>query len=251
MDQKLRILFAGESWMSHGTHIKGFSTFETGFYEEGWAPLKAAFESGGHQLTYLRNHEAGTQFPFTAEELAEYDVVILSDLPADTLLLHPDTFNHGKTTPNRLRAIVEYVRGGGSFLMIGGYMSFSGWNGRAAYHFTPLAEILPVKLYGIDDRVEAPEGVSPEYTSEQHLVLAGIPSAWPHFLGYNKLLPSEGEVVMTCQGDPFLSLRYFGEGRTGAFASDCSPHWAPLEFVNWEYYSVFWNRLVAWLAGKL
>jgi uncharacterized membrane protein len=250
LDQKLCILFAGESWISHGTHIKGFSTFETGFYEEGWAPLKAAFESAGHELTYLRNHEAGVHFPFASEELTEYDVVILSDIPADTLLLHPDTFNHGKRTPNRLRSIVDYVRNGGGFLMIGGYMSFSGWNGRAAYHFSPLAEILPIKLHGIDDRVEAPEGVFPEYVETEHAVLAGIPSSWPHFLGYNKLIPGEGEVVMTCQGNPFLALRSIGKGRTGAFASDCSPHWAPPEFVAWEHYPAFWNQLIGWLAGK-
>ncbi|MFK4996867.1 glutamine amidotransferase [Bacillus sp. N9] len=34
------------------------------------------------------------------------------------------------------------------------------------------------------------------------------------------------------------------EGKTAAFASDCSPHWGSLEFLNWEYYSEFWANVV-------
>ena len=247
---KLRILFAGESWMSHGMHMKGFSSFETGYYEEGWAPLREAFAAAGHELTYLPNHLAGEHFPMTVKELSTYDVVMLSDIPADTLLLHPDTFLRGQRTPNRLRHIVDYVQAGGGFLMIGGYMSFSGIQGKANYHFSPLAEILPVKMFGFDDRMETPEGTTPRAV-QAHPILDGIPTEWPHFLGYNRLMPAEGEVILECQGDPFLAVRSVGQGRTAAFASDCSPHWAPMEFVNWAYYRTFWNQLAQWLAGKI
>jgi uncharacterized membrane protein len=250
-NNKLKILFAGESWISYGVHLKGFGTFETGAYEEGLEPLRKAFLGAGHDLTYLPNHKATTDFPFSIDELSQYDVVILSDLPADTLLLHPDTFNRGQRTPNRLRLISEFVQNGGGFLMVGGYMSFSGIQGKANFHASPLKDVLPVKMYGYDDRMESPEGVTPVYTQAGHPILQGIPAEWPFFLGFNRLIPAEGEVLMTCLDEPFLAVREVGQGRTAAFASDCSPHWAPMEFVNWEYYNTFWNRLVAWLARKI
>jgi uncharacterized membrane protein len=39
------------------------------------------------------------------EDLKKYDVVILSDLGANTLLLHPDTWLQAKSVPNRLSLI--------------------------------------------------------------------------------------------------------------------------------------------------
>lgn len=249
--ERLRILLAGESWMTHGIHIKGFASYTTGAYEEGHQPLRDALIAQGHEFVYIPNHEAVEHFPKSVEELRAFDVVILSDLPADTLLLHNDTFILGKKTPNRLRLLVEYVRAGGGFLMIGGYMSFSGYQAKANYHFSPLTEILPVGLYGLDDRIEAPEGVVPEITAPTHPILRGLPhDNWPFFLGYNKLKPGDGETLMTCQGDPFLAVRQYGQGRAAAFASDCSPHWAPTGFTGWEYYPRFWDQLVRWLASE-
>ncbi len=247
---KIRVLLAGESWITYGVHTKGFASYETGSYEEGLAPLRDALVNCGCDFAYIRNHEAPEQFPRTSQELSSYDVVILSDLPADTLLLHNDTFIKGQRTPNRLRLISEFVQNGGGFLMVGGYMSFSGFQGKANYHFTALSEILPVKLYGFDDRVEIPEGEYPEVIYRDHPVLEGIPANWPHFLGYNKLIRGEGDILMTCRNDPFLGVRSYGKGRVAAFASDCSPHWAPPEFVAWEYYQKFWFQLVSWLAQK-
>ena len=232
MKTKLKVLLAGESWATHGVHVKGFASYDTSSYEEGLEPLQKALENGGCEFTYIRNHEAAQAFPSTMEGLCKYDVVIFSDIPSDTILLHNDTFVKGLRTPNRLRLITEYVSQGGGFLMVGGYMSFSGFQAKANYQFTPIAEILPVKLFGMDDRLETPEGVYPKVIKKDHPILAGIPAEWPHFLGYNKLLPGEGELLMSCQGDPFLSVRQFGKGRVGAFAYDCSPHWAPSEFVT-------------------
>ena len=249
-NSKLNILLAGESWITHGIHVKGFASYTTGSYEEGHQPLSRALLSAGHNLTYITNHEATEKFPNKLEELKKYNIVILSDLPADTLLLHNDTFLLGKQTPNRLKLLVEYVQQGGGFLMVGGYMSFTGFQAKANYYFSPLVEVLPVEMYNLDDRIEAPEGVYPDVVNNEHPVIKGIPQKWPVFLGYNKLKPGNGDVIMTCQGDPFLVVGKFGKGRSAAFASDCSPHWAPEEFMNWKYYPIFWNQLMSWLANK-
>ena len=84
-----RVLLAGESWMSYTTHVKGFDSFYTSVYETGEKWLKGALEKGGYEVTFLPNHVAAEQFPFTMKELKNYDCVILSDIGANTLLL-PD-----------------------------------------------------------------------------------------------------------------------------------------------------------------
>src|SRR5206468_9282775 len=112
-------------------------------------------------------------FPWTLAEFQAYDVVVMSDIPADTIQLHPAVFDRGERTPDRLRVLADYVRAGGGALMVGGYMSFSGIEGKARYQTTPLAEVLSVWMLGTDDRIETPEGVNPTVT-EQHEILNGI-----------------------------------------------------------------------------
>ena len=121
-----KVLLAGESWSSHTTHVKGFDTFYTSVYEEGGKWLIEALEKGGYEVDYLPNHKIPYEFPTTMEEISKYACVILSDSGSNTLLLHPDTFGKSIRTPNRCMLIRDYVRAGGSLLMVGGYMSFSG-----------------------------------------------------------------------------------------------------------------------------
>ena len=104
-----KILIAGESWTSHTIHIKGFDTFTTSTYEEGVKWLKEALEKGGNEVTFLPNHDAGEKFPVTLDELKKYDVVMLSDIGSNTLLLPVATFSRSEKTPNRCELIKEYV----------------------------------------------------------------------------------------------------------------------------------------------
>ena len=244
-----KVLFAGESWMSFSINAKGFNSYNVGGYGEGGQPLIDALEGMGHSVTYLRNHEAIDQFPRTVEELKDYDVVILSDIGADTLLLPPDVLVGGMTRPNPLVAIKDFVSQGGGFLMVGGYMSFSGFEGRAHYKHTPIADVLPVNLVGYDDRMEKPEGCTPKVEVKDHPILSGIPHEWPSFLGYNKLSAKpDAEVLLSVDEDAFVTVDDFGKGRVAAFASDCSPHWGSLSFTEWESYPHFWSQLVDWLS---
>lgn len=246
----IKLLLAGESRTKHSIDQWGFSSYSVGEYGEGHGPLKLALESEGVEFHYLPNHLAIEEFPWTLEALQEFDVIILSDISADTLVLHPDAFVHNKRTPNRLSLICDYVAAGGGFMMIGGYMSFSGIGGKANYHFSPVADVLPVRMYGFDDRVETPEGIAPDVVVPQHPVLTGIDGNWPHFLGYNKLiLGDSGEVLLRFGGDPLLAVRTVGEGRTAAFASDCVGHWGSREFLDWDHYGRFWGQVVKWLSN--
>ena len=244
-----RILIAGESWTVHSIHQKGFDSFTTTEYAEGVRWLRAALEGGGWTVDFQPAHVAAREFPATAEALAAYDCVVLSDIGANTLLVHPDTFNRFKSHPNRLVALRDYVAGGGGLVMVGGYMTFQGIDGKARYHDTPVEEALPVTMAATDDRCETPEGVVPEVVGE-HPIVAGLPLRWPALLGYNRIAAKPGASVMATLGrDPLLVAGTFGAGRSVAFSSDCGPHWAPPDFVDWEGYAPLWCQIAAWASG--
>ncbi len=244
-----RILFAGESWATYGIHTKGASSYATSGYEEGARDLLAALKEAGFDITYLRNHEAIEGFPYTTEEIADrFDGVVLSDIPADSLLLPNAVFVKGERRPNRLRSLAKFAEQGGGLLMIGGFMSFAGFEGRGRYAMTPLADVLPVEIDRSDDRIEEPEGVNPVVVKD-HPILKGISGDWPYFLGYNRFKAKPAsEVILMAGSDPFLVVGMHGKGRAAAFASDCSPHWGSPEFMAWAHYKIFWTQLVAWLT---
>jgi uncharacterized membrane protein len=246
-----RVLIAGESWVTHSIHIKGFDEFTTSSYSEGVGYLRDALEGAGHEVVYLPNHVANAQFPTSADELARYDVVMLSDIGANTLLLHPDTFNQSKSLPNRLRLIHDRVESGGALVMIGGYLTFQGIDAKGRYAGTLIEAALPVTLERHDDRVEAPEGVVPEVIAPDHAIARGLPTTWPALLGYNRVAVKDGATLVVSVGDdPLVAVWRHGRGRAMAFTSDCGPHWAPPQFVEWDGYARFWANAIAWLTSR-
>jgi len=251
LEINMKILFAGESWTTHSIHIKGFDTFTTSRYEEGASKIQEDVRQRGHEIDYLPGQYVAGRFPGTLEALNQYDVIVVSDVGANTFYLSDDTFVRSKIKTDRLELIRRYVEGGGGFLMVGGYMSFQGIDGKARYHGTPIETCLPVTIQGIDDRVECPDGASPEVIIPDHPILQGIPVKWPGFLGYNRITAKpEAELIMKVRDDPLLSVIEYGNGRSGAFASDCSPHWGAPEFLYWEHYGDFWTQLLEWLAKQ-
>lgn len=251
----IRVLLAGESWSSTTTHTKGFDQFFTAAFQTGIGPLQQALAGSEVELTHLPGHLAPTQFPNTLAGLAAYDVVVLSDIGANSLLLHPDSFVRGQRTPNRLRLIAEWVEKGGGFMMVGGYYSFQGINGAARYARTAVEAILPVTMLAHDDRVEVPEGFQPTPTGETHAVLEGLGGEWPWLLGYNDTKLKDGASLLLTTGagyghQPLLALARHGAGRSMAWTSDIGPHWLPRSFTEWEGYRRLWLQCFAWLAGR-
>ncbi|MDC9822671.1 glutamine amidotransferase [Devosia sp. ZB163] len=244
-----RVLIAGESWVTHSIHTKGFDSFTTTEYNEGVRWLRAALEAGGWEVTFLPNHLAAREFPQTAEALGAYDVVMLSDIGANTLLLHPDTFVRSVPLPNRLVAIRDYVLNGGGLVMIGGYLTFQGIDAKGQWAGSPVAEVLPVDLFRHDDRRESPQGVVPHVGNPSHPITSGIDGDWPALLGYNEVTAKpDAEVLVRVGGDPLIVAGKAGKGRSVAFTSDCGPHWAPPPFVDWAGYAPLWNNIANWVA---
>lgn len=251
---KKNVLLAGESWVSAATHIKGFDQFSSVTFHLGAEPLVTALAGSDIDLRYMPSHEAQVNFPSTMDSLSGYDVVVLSDIGSNTLLLHPDTWIRSQRTPNRLALIRDYVRAGGGLMMVGGYYSFQGINGGARYRGTAVEEVLPVEIMSYDDRVEVPEGFIPAVKSKKHPVVAGLGVEWPYLLGFNEVKAKSGAEVIATVSDaygnkPLLVAGRAGKGRSLAWTSDIGPHWLPLEFIAWDGYARLWKQAFAWLAG--
>ena len=246
------VMIVGESWMTNRIHHKGFDMFTDAMFEVGVTPLKEALEAGGHEVIWMPAHEVQEGFPQRAEGLADVDVLILSDIGANTFLLHPDTWLRGKPTPNRLKMIRDWTLQGGSLVMCGGYLSFGGINAGAFYHRTPVEEALSVRISPYDDRVETPEGAPCQILEPDHPVISGIEGDWPNLLGYNRVEARDNATVLARvgeDGDPLLLVSEPGDGKALVWTSDIAPHWCPEPFTTWEGYERLWNQAVGWLSS--
>lgn len=246
-----RILLAGESWIQASSDYKGIDVFTHSQLQIGCTDFINALRARGHIVEHMPAHDVAESFPDTVDKLMNYDVVILSDIGANSLLLPPQVLEEGRPSPNRLKVLARWVRNGGGLMMAGGYLSFQGFQAKANYHGSPLEDVLPVEIYPHDDRVEAPEGVSGHLTNSTHPVTEGLESTWPMLLGYQKLKPrGDSQTLAVANEDPLLIVRSVAEGRSIAFASDISPHWAPAEFIKWPGYTQLFDQAVTWLANE-
>jgi uncharacterized membrane protein len=245
----LNVLVAGESWIKHTIHMKGFDQFHSTEYEEGAGVFLDCLAKAGHVVTYVRGHEISARFPRSADELDAFDVVVISDIGSNSFLLPDETFLRSQRSPNRLGLVADFVGRGGGLVMIGGYLSFTGIDGKARYGMSPLADVLPVTMLTHDDRIEMSDGLKIEVCEPGHPVLGATPAEWPALLGYNKVAAKPGAVVVARTGDdPLLVAGEFGQGRAVAFTSDLAPHWAPPEFLEWPHYAGLWTSILEWAS---
>jgi uncharacterized membrane protein len=253
---KVRVLLAGETWTSTTFHVKGFDLFSSSDRQSGLGPLLRALDGSDIDIVHLPGERVPGDFPSTREEFDAYDVIVLSDVGANSILLHPDTFLRGQRTPNRLAALADWVRDGGGYMMIGGYLTVQGSNGSGRYKGTPAEAILPVDMLAHDDRIEVPEGFHPHVISPGHPTIAGIEGDWPYLLGLNEVTVADGgEVILTtgsaAGNHPLLVAGTHGKGRTLAWMSDIGPHWLPTAFSDWDGYARLWTQSFRWLSGRV
>ena len=106
------VLMVGESWIKHTIHMKGFDQFHSTEYEEGAGVFLNCLRNSGFDVTYIRAHEISALFPNNAHDLDRFDVVVLSDVGANSFLLTDDTFLRSQRGPNRLSVLCDYVKTG-------------------------------------------------------------------------------------------------------------------------------------------
>lgn len=244
-----RVLLVGESWFSYTVHQKGFDAFTTSEYTEGAGAFLAALRSTGHEVTYVPAHEVHTRLD-GEDAFDAYDVVVISDVGANTFQLAPRTFARSEPGPDKTELVRRRVEAGGGLLMVGGYLTFTGIDAKARWGSSPLAPALPVRLQPVDDRVELPAGAAPDVVAD-HPVVAGLDRTWPQLLGLNEVTPAPGATVLAeCAGRPLLVVGEYGAGRSAAFTSDIAPHWAPPPFLDWPGYARLFDQLVRWLGAE-
>ena len=256
MPERTKVLLVGESWVTSATHYKGWDHFGSTTFHLGAEPLVEALADTAFDLTYMPAHEAAANFPLSLDGLQAWRALILSDIGANTILLHPDVWLHSKRVPNRLKLIRDFVAGGGGLLKVGGYLSYQGINGTARFRGTPVADVLPVEILPYDDRVELPEGFRPEVVGpEDHPILAGLGRDWPPLLGINEVtVRAGGDAQLLAKlpdeegGHPLLVCGTHDKGRVVCWTSDIGPHWLPPDFAAWSGYARLWRQTLGWIT---
>lgn len=253
----MRVLYAGDSAIITMLALEGADIFPA--VDQIWDAgkyLQTALEEAGIDVTRLPSHIAHSDFPETANDLQEFDVVILSDISHDTLMTYPgERRSQIPMGPNRLKEICRFVEKGGGLIYCGGYFTYQGHYGQGRWYGTSIAKILPIEILALpDDRIETPEGASLSDINTDHPVTADIDwSNPPIFMGYNRVgdLQNDSQLLARIgeNGDPFLATGYYGNGRVLAITSDPAPHWGN-DFLRWSYYSQFWRQAVYWVSGS-
>jgi uncharacterized membrane protein len=184
------------------------------------------------------------------KELKTFDLLIFDNLPSH-LYLKPIYFE----------SVREFVKGGGSFAMIGG--PFFSDEGR--YQGTAIEEILPVRFIEKEDyRREAPWRVGLSRTGKDHPITRLSPdeaynlNLWqemPSLDGINLLVPKNSGTILLEGGDgtsqPILTVGHYGSGRVLVLATDYSWKWYMGMVAkgkdNWPYLRLI-ERMVRWLT---
>jgi uncharacterized membrane protein len=250
-----KVLYIGDSETVINRYAVGADVFEQSWFNDNGKYLRNAL-AGRDDATvrHIIPANVPAEFPGTDEELAQYDVVIFSDVGYNSMLFYP-----GLTPPyeyplgpDRCRMVADFVRNGGGFIMVGGYLSFAGFNGIARYYGTIIEETLPVTISPYDDRVEMVEGFRFEIVDGEHPMVAGLDWANAAFTmcGYNRVaLKPEAHLIARHGADPIIATGGYGKGRTAVFTTDFAPHWGG-DFIRWPGYAQFWAQMLTWLASK-
>lgn len=189
------------------------------------------------------------------EHLGSFDVIIFQNFDFEPYEMK-----------EYLPRIRDYVKRGGSFLMVGGDHSFS----LGGYDATPIEEILPVELPPGGSVVEGRYRPKPNAKLIRHPVVALGPDpaltkrtwkALPRLHGANALGGvKEGAQVLLehprarlPNGDrlPILVVGEAERGRVAAMTTDEAWRWrftSEETAVGSDEYELFWDRLVRWLT---
>lgn len=228
---------------------------------------------------YLAGLLSAWQWPF--EYVASDQPLATDTLDKDFSLVIFSDYPSANLDPAVQQRLIESVAGGCGLLMIGGWESFHGLGGD--WDQTALADVLPVEISRVDDRLNCDHPVVVRRIAD-HESVAGLPwqSRPPLIGGLNRFVAKQDSVTVlqaehfsVCEQagglrfeptttDPLLVLGQYHQGRTAAFATDVAPHWVG-GLVDWgdgrvagqaadadaievgDLYSQFFRQLLTWL----
>ena len=215
-----------------------------GLAAAGGAIVTESWDSGGCGSGWLGPGDQGGDwvwyFDAAPAGLRQQHVLIVANVNARS-------FHEGQ------QAIVDYVKGGGSVLFLGGR-----WALGKAYRDSPLAEICPVDFPGQgrwdgSDLEFRPQGVPVEPAADT-LGEGFADLAWdskPVLFWYHTVKPKAGsKTLLTVEGKPALVLGTAGKGRVAVFAGtvmgDAGPGQVPL--WDWDGWPQILAATTQWLA---
>jgi uncharacterized membrane protein len=208
----------------------------------GGAVTPLAFVRGpdGRFLTY--GGRGTMTLDLTAEQLAEYKMLVLGDLDAATL------------RPDRAEAVAKFVTEGGNLVLLGGQ---KGW-GEAGFETSPLKKLLPVERKGSPAIQEGSFGVTLTDEGRAHPVFKGEGTVWDALPPVLTVFPGAavtrgGTVLATAQtpegAQPLVAVQRYGQGKVVVLLTESLWRWslAPGEDSP---YQRFWNQLLNWLSPE-
>ena len=159
--------------------------------------------------------------------------------------------------------IRKYVEKGGSFLMVGGELSFQG----GSYSRTPIEDILPVSFKETDSwfinqefrpKINKQLFNHPILRLEKDLQLnREVLAALPPLQGANLGLVAEKDAYVLAEFDngsalptPIIVSGEFGKGRTALLATDSVWSWRFRKEGGSRYFHQFWNNFIDWLIAE-
>ena len=173
-------------------------------------------------------------FPATYEELWQYDIVVVSDVGAETFGVK------GR------KMLLDFVRQGGGLIYLGGMNSY----GKGHLQGTFLEELLPVEVGGCFD-VERLEPAQPISQSD-HQALADVRWQDEGIMYVHRVEPKpQTQTVLRAGTKPLLVLGGAGRGRVAAFCG--TPFGVPPEGSVAFWDSENWEKtliaLCTWMRG--
>lgn len=225
-------------------------------------------------------HHAGFSFTYRPSS----HVLRADDLQAAGKLLILSDYPASRVSPALMQQIVEQHQYGMNLLMIGGWESFQGLDGK--WQGTPVGDLLPVIMQPTDDRMNV-DGPAFVRCHGNHAITRDLPwdSRPPLIGGFNRVTAKQdahtllsvdlntacrtptGMELQLQSTHPLLVVREQGPGRIACLMTDLAPHWVgPL--VDWgpgrvasqapeaeaievgDCYARFIGQLINWLREE-
>ena len=234
--------------------------------------------SGGLNVLFLQGHNSTFEYHFLGRAIAQSTAIQMDGVamrqPAqgDKSQVDDGVFAPGKynvyvfcnlpseyLTPKQHALLVDAVKKGAGFIMLGGHSSF----GPGGWAETPVAGILPSAIHPGDGEIQEPIKLIPTALGLDSFILhvgatkaetAKIWDSLPPMLGSNRFgeLKSSAAVLATSPApgaEPVMISMPIGQGRVIAFGGETWV-WSRKTEEGRLAYRKFWRQSIFWLSHK-
>jgi uncharacterized membrane protein len=197
----------------------------------------ALFRSAGSRFTLQGDRAPGDDaladgFPSSTNGLKPYDVIVIGSFPAEDC------------APQQMRALMDYVSGGGVLIFLGGDDSF----GRGGYAGSALDSIFPWRL-----SAQEPSPAQGSFAVRVPPAASRVPARLDSLNRVGELKPNATPLLTAQLGEravAVVAMQPFGKGKVLAIATDTLWKWALQPEPLRSAYGLFWRQAVRNLTGK-